>query len=166
MADRVVVMNGGRVEQAGRPQDLYARPASRFVAGFMGSPAMNFLPARLVGGPDGPLVRLADGTAFPVPPAVAARLEAGPDKDVVFGIRPEAIGTAVERQGVAQVSAAVDLVEPLGATTMIYFTLAGESLCACLDSETAPAAGTTVPLAFNLNQMHLFDPVGDASLLR
>src|ERR1700746_1837327 len=91
LAARVVVMKGGRIEQIGRPQDLYHRPKSRFVAGFIGSPAMNFLPARLQPNGDGLLLRLAPELAFPVPPTHTARYLPSVGKDLVFGLRPEHI---------------------------------------------------------------------------
>src|ERR1700710_2614424 len=73
LADRVVVMNGGIIEQVGPPQELYHHPATRFVAGFIGSPAMNFIPARLVGEAESLAVQLEDGQALPVPAARSAR---------------------------------------------------------------------------------------------
>jgi len=91
LADRVVVMNGGRIEQIGRPHELYHRPKTRFVAGFIGSPAMNFLPARLQPNGDGLLLRLAPELAFPVPPIHTARYLPSVGKDLVFGLRPEHI---------------------------------------------------------------------------
>jgi multiple sugar transport system ATP-binding protein len=94
LADRVVVMNGGRIEQIGRPQDLYHRPKSRFVAGFIGSPAMNFLPARLQPNGDGLLLRLAPELAFPVPPTHTARYQPSVGKDLILGLRPEHITAA------------------------------------------------------------------------
>src|SRR5205085_11629657 len=73
LADRVVVMNGGRIEQVGPPQELYHHPTTRFVAGFIGSPAMNFLPCRVVDGAEGLAVQLEDGQVLPIPPARTTR---------------------------------------------------------------------------------------------
>src|SRR5262244_44454 len=90
LADRVVVMNRGRIEQIGTPNDVYHNPATRFVAGFIGSPAMNFVPCRLeeVGGRAN--IRLTDRIAFPLPPPRAARYSSVPRNErLLMGIRPE-----------------------------------------------------------------------------
>src|SRR6516162_3895244 len=90
LADRVVVMNKGRIEQIGTPNELYHKPATRFVAGFIGSPAMNFVPCRLENGGDRLNIRLTDRIAFPLPPARAARYEKLPrSESLLLGIRPE-----------------------------------------------------------------------------
>ncbi|TPW28759.1 sn-glycerol-3-phosphate ABC transporter ATP-binding protein UgpC [Martelella alba] len=164
MADRVVVMNGGLVEQVGEPQDLYLNPVSRFVAGFIGSPSMNFLPARLeeVGG--ALFVVLDDGTRLRVPDEKAARFRPHAGRAVTFGIRPENIAIRQDRPGFEPFEAAVDLVEPLGATTMIYFNVANEGICASIEPEGSLRAGTEVPLSVNMNQMHLFDVETERSL--
>src|SRR5258707_14215840 len=95
LADRVVVMNHGRIEQIGTPNDLYHHPATRFVAGFIGSPAMNFIPCRLedVGGKSH--IRLTDRIAFPLPLARAVRYQnVARNEKLLLGIRPEHIGEA------------------------------------------------------------------------
>jgi len=89
LADRVVVMNAGRIEQVGPPHDLYHRPKTRFVAGFIGSPAMNFLPARLEHNGAGLLLRLSEGLVLPVPGSHAERYRTASGKDLIFGLRPE-----------------------------------------------------------------------------
>src|SRR5712692_8923539 len=91
LADRVVVMNDGRIEQVGRPHDVYHMPKTRFVAGFIGSPAMNFLPGRLERNGDGLSLRLSEGLAFPVPPSRAVRYRPSAGKNLTFGLRPEHI---------------------------------------------------------------------------
>src|SRR5713226_8322106 len=89
--DQVVAMNDGRIEQVGRPHDLYHMPKTRFVAGFIGSPAMNFLPGRLEQNGDGLKLRLSEELAFPVPPSRAARYRPSAGKNLTFGLRPEHI---------------------------------------------------------------------------
>src|SRR5438093_1385599 len=91
LADRVVVMNRGRIEQIGPPNELYHAPKTRFVAGFIGSPAMNFLPARLEQNGEGLLLRLSHELAFPVPPNHSARYRASAGQDLIFGLRPKHI---------------------------------------------------------------------------
>ncbi|MGO7592460.1 ABC transporter ATP-binding protein [Rhizobium leguminosarum] len=165
MADRVVVMNGGIIEQAGPPQALYHRPVSQFVAGFIGSPSMNFLSATLLSAEKGLVVKLTDGSELPVPTARAGDYAGHAGKSVVFGIRPESITDRQARPGYADIEAKIDLVEPLGPETMVYFGIGEASLCACIDPESGPRPMSTMPLSFNMNQMHLFDPATGRSLV-
>src|SRR5262249_60463926 len=88
LADRVVVMNRGKVEQIGAPQELYHHPRTRFVAGFIGSPAMNFLPCRLEQNGVGMRVRVSDTVALPVPEASAARYRGAIGRGLLFGLPP------------------------------------------------------------------------------
>src|SRR5262247_3466167 len=118
LADRVVVMNHGRIEQVGAPQELYHNPRTRFVAGFIGSPAMNFIPCRLEQNGAGLKVRLSDKLALPVPEGRTERYRAVAGRDMIFGIRPEHLteprGGRDER---CEFSAAPDVVEPMGMET-------------------------------------------------
>lgn len=164
MADRVVVMNKGLVEQMGEPQELYRNPVSKFVAGFIGSPSMNFLPARLQAEGGHLVIVLEDGTRLAVPPQKAIVFGAHVGKAVTFGIRPESISARDEREGWVPFDADVDLVEPLGATTMVYFNVGASAVCASIDPESAPKAAARVPLSINMNQMHLFDAQTERSL--
>ena len=91
LADRVVVMNGGKIEQIGTPNDLYHHPKTRFVAGFIGSPAMNLIPAKLETNGSGLTIRLSDKLTFQVPESRAARYRGHTGKDLLFGLRPEHI---------------------------------------------------------------------------
>src|SRR5271167_1652464 len=91
LADRVVVMNAGRIDQIGTPHQVYHTPKTQFVAGFIGSPTMNMLPCRLVENGSGLTVRLTDRIAFPLPPARAARYQSLTGKELTFGLRPEHI---------------------------------------------------------------------------
>ena len=103
LADRVVVMNGGKIEQIGTPNDLYHHPKTRFVAGFIGSPAMNFIPAKLEGNGSGLTIRLSDKLSFQVPESRAARYRGHVGKDLLFGLRPEHITETRGREnGVGQ----------------------------------------------------------------
>src|SRR5919198_1908762 len=94
LADRVVVMNGGKIEQIGSPNEVYHRPTTRFVAGFIGSPAMNFLPCRLIEGSNGSAglsVKLSEKLSFPVPPDRVGRYRPHAGRELLFGLRPEDI---------------------------------------------------------------------------
>ena len=166
LADRVVVMNGGRIEQIGRPQDLYHRPKSRFVAGFIGSPAMNFLPARLQSNGDGLLLRLAPELAFPVPPTHTARYQPSVGKDLILGLRPEHITEprGEGREPRCEFAMTLDVIEPMGMETMVFFTVNGTEVCARVEPSTASAPGQPMRLYANLNHMHLIDPATELVL--
>ncbi|NSZ61181.1 sn-glycerol-3-phosphate ABC transporter ATP-binding protein UgpC (plasmid) [Agrobacterium tumefaciens] len=161
MADRVVVMNGGIIEQVGPPQELYRRPVSRFVAGFIGSPAMNFLPVTLQKEGDDMLLRLETGATVRVPDERKAAYAPHIGRSMVFGIRPEAFGLGLNRPDVASVEVAVDVVEPLGAETLAYVKLASSSLCVRLDPADVLTPGTPLHLQVDMNQMYLIDPATD-----
>src|SRR3981189_2169834 len=116
LADRVVVMNRGRIEQIGAPNDLYHAPATRFVAGFIGSPAMNLLPCRLEQADGALRVRLSDDIVLPVPPSHAGRYRGHVGRDgLTFGLRPEHL-TECKPNGDAQlgyVDAVLEVTEPM-----------------------------------------------------
>ena len=159
LADRVVVMNGGRIEQVGPPQELYHRPASRFVAGFIGSPGMNFLAAHVVTEGDGPAVRLADGSLLAVPAARRERYAGLRDAAVVFGIRPEHLtdSPAEGRAGFARLIALAEVVEPMGAETLVHLRVGETAICARCTPETSAAPGAQLELWADMNQMHLME---------
>ena len=160
LADRVVVMNHGVIEQVGPPQELYHHPLTRFVAGFIGSPAMNFLPVRVGNGGGGLHVRLADGTTLPVPPARTDRYGPFKDHEMLLGLRPEHLVEYRDgaRAGVARLEAAVDVVEPMGMETMVHFFVDGAPVAARIDPNTRAAPGEMLPLHADMNNMHLMEP--------
>jgi multiple sugar transport system ATP-binding protein len=157
LADRIVVLNNCRIEQVGTPMEVYSRPASRFVAGFIGSPAMNFLPVTLTGAGDRVAARLGDGALLPLASAPAGE---GPWE---LGIRPEAL-TVVGSGGLTTGTATV--VERLGDRTLAYARLGDGTLVTAQDSgRSQVAAGDVVHLAFDTTALHLFDAEGRAVLL-
>jgi len=160
LADRVVVMNAGKIEQIGTPNDLYHHPATRFVAGFIGSPAMNFVPATVESNGSGLRVRLSDTLSFNVPESRAARYKPHVGKQVTFGLRPEHITeTRGHQTGTGQdFSAVLDVVEPMGMETMVYFRINGTELCGRVEPTAAGAANEQMTLRANLDHMHLIDP--------
>jgi multiple sugar transport system ATP-binding protein len=168
LADRVVVMNGGKIEQIGSPNDVYHYPKTRFVAGFIGSPAMNFMPCRLVdgNGTAGLSVKLSDKLSFPIPQDRVARYRPQAGRELLFGLRPEDI---IEKRGElppgrAAFEAQLDVVEPMGMETMVYFVVDGTEVCGRVNPAAAGKAGETMPLVADLNHMHLIDPKTDQVL--
>src|SRR5688572_25721632 len=131
LADRVVVMNKGKIEQIGAPNFLYHSPATRFVAGFIGSPAMNFIPCRLEQAGEGLDVRVPDTISFAVPAERVARYKASAGKELTFGIRPEHLTEAKTNgsRNLAAFDASVEVVEPMGNETMVFITISGTEVC-------------------------------------
>src|SRR5690242_2354413 len=139
LADRVVVMNGGNIEQVGTPQELYHHPTTRFVAGFIGSPAMNFLPCLVQDAANGGLaVKVTDSIVLPVPPARAGRYAKYKDSNMVLGLRPEHLFEYHEqgKPNWTRVDLPVDVVEPMGMETMVHFFIDGAPVCARVDPAT------------------------------
>jgi len=159
LADRVVVMNHGIIEQVGPPQELYHHPRTRFVAGFIGSPAMNFIPAKVEARGNGLVLHLPLGTELAVPDHRVARYKAYAGKTVTFGIRPEHLTDTqnVNKPHVAIFNATPEVLEPMGMETLAHIKLEGAEICARLDPLVAAAAGVPLPLAADMNNMHLID---------
>ena len=145
LADRVVVMNGGRIEQIGTPHEVYHSPTTRFVAGFIGSPAMNFLPCRLVAERQrGLTVALSDKLAFPVPADRDARYRPYVGRELIFGLRPEDIietRAASCRRARRRSRSQLDVVEPMGMETMVYFIVDGVEVCGRVNPDGGRNAG-------------------------
>src|SRR5882757_998634 len=162
LADRVVVMNHGRIEQIGTPNDLYHKPATRFVAGFIGSPAMNFMACRLEDVAGKLHIRLTDRIAFPLPPARAARYQSvARNEKLLLGLRPEHIteAKAHPEPGVEAFDAVLDVTEPMGMETLIYLELEGVEICGRVNPNAGAHDGKPLRLAVDLNNMHLLNEV-------
>jgi multiple sugar transport system ATP-binding protein len=160
LADRVVIMNAGRIDQIGTPHEVYHKPKTQFVAGFIGSPTMNFLPCRLVENGAGLTVRLSDWLALPVPASREARYRPRVGHELIFGLRPEHIreGRGDIPPGMATFEARLDVVEPMGMETMVYFLVDGVEVCGRVDPAAAGTMGEPMRLVADVNQMHLIDP--------
>jgi multiple sugar transport system ATP-binding protein len=160
LADRVVVMNKGRIEQIGTPNELYHSPATRFVAGFIGSPAMNFMPCRLEEAAGKLNVRLTDRLSFPLPGPRAVRYQNAPrGENLLLGIRPEHLTECDGRAapGVEPFDALLDVTEPMGMETLVYFTLEGTQVCGRVNPGAGARDGAPLRLAVDLNNMHLLN---------
>ena len=149
MADRIVVMNAGRIEQIGRPLDLYDKPANLFVASFLGSPAMNFAAGTVVSDARGAALVLEDGTRLALPAVLAARVQTG--ARVTLGIRPEHIAAT------GDVPFQVDVIEPTGAETHLYGKIGASNWCVTTHTRMQVEPGQRMMLGLPEAHLHLFD---------
>jgi multiple sugar transport system ATP-binding protein len=163
LASRIAVMHQGILQQFDVPQAVYDRPANMFVASFMGSPAMNFIPAE-VGAENGHpalSVQTASGSALlKLSGDVAANIRL---KDVILGVRPEHISrfdaqSAARKPGTASIAAPVELVEPTGAETIAVMRLGGLEIVGRFDRDQAPHVGEEIQLGIDMGRACLFDP--------
>ena len=151
LADRLMVMNAGVAEQIGTPLEVYERPATTFVAGFIGSPAMNFLPAIVTSG--GNSLDLADGGRLGLSNGGLG------DRDgqhILLGVRPEDLTPATE-PGSAALQATAEMVEPLGADTLVHARFQDHLITARLPGHVSLAEGTALSLAPDTKKLHFFD---------
>ncbi len=149
LADRIVAMHGGVVQQVGSPLELYDRPANLFVAGFIGSPGMNFLDATY----EGNAVKLKDGTLVPL----SKPLQLAADTKVTLGIRPEHV---VLSSNPSDMTANVELIEPTGFGIILHLSLHGLPFKVFTLDRTALSAGTQVNVSFPAQHLHVFDEDG------
>lgn len=166
MATRIAVMNLGVLQQVGTPQELYDNPVNLFVAGFMGSPSMNFFRMSVVAeGSDlfvqGPEVKLK------MPADKAAKLRDHTGKELIIGVRPEDIHDAAYVPPGLQtekVPATVDITELMGNEIFLYLTRADETFLARVDPRTEARPGQRIEVAVDMDQMHAFDAESELSL--
>jgi multiple sugar transport system ATP-binding protein len=157
MADQIVVMRDGLVEQRGQPLELYDRPANLFVAGFIGSPAMNFLPGVLRRGNDSLQVELHGGVTVPAPRDV----QGADGQRIVFGMRPEHLDLANDGSGL---TATVVVVEPTGADTQVFAKIGASDVTAVFRERHDFRAGDSIRLRPDYERTHLFDAESGKSL--
>ncbi|MEM7042543.1 MAG: ABC transporter ATP-binding protein [Pseudomonadota bacterium] len=154
MADRIAVMRDGLIEQIASPHEIFARPANLFVAGFIGTPQMNLLPARLI-------ERTADGVNFAIAgqkvllPIDGATSVLRPGYHATLGVRPRAFELASE-PAADTLSATVDIIEPMGAETLLHLLIDDQELRVVVDRRQRPAIGQLVHLRCRPSQLHLF----------
>jgi multiple sugar transport system ATP-binding protein len=152
LADRIVILRGGVIEQVGTPDEVYERPNSVFVGSFVGAPSMNFLRGRRA---DGTIA--IDGG----PPIVVAGLPGG-DGEVILGIRPEHLTPAEDAP--ITLRGRVEVVEPLGSDTLLNLSVGGTRITARVPPHVRPAVGETVPLGAGLGHLRLFDPATERAI--
>jgi multiple sugar transport system ATP-binding protein len=146
MADKIVVLRDGLIEQIGTPLDLYDHPANQFVAGFIGSPSMNFLPGVVSNG----MVKLFEGVELPIP--LKANAQEG--QSVVYGTRPEHLELVSERDGVPS---EVVVVEPTGADTQVFSKISSHDITGVFRERHLFKPGSIIYLRPDVNRAHLFD---------
>jgi multiple sugar transport system ATP-binding protein len=161
MGQRIAVMSEARLQQVGTPQSLYDHPINRFVAGFIGSPSMNFLPVNVQGSGDD-VTLVADGLNVPLPADFKGQISG---TTAIMGIRPEhldlqATSAAGSLQGTA------DVVEYLGNEELIHVSAGGNDVVAVVDSSYRVKPGDVLDLKVPLDKIHLFDPESGLSLHR
>ncbi len=155
MADRIVVLKSGVVQQIGTPEEVYKAPANQFVAGFIGSPTMNFFEVRVVDG----ALRMDDGTVFPLP----GRRSAAVPGPAVLGVRPEHVRVLDAQSPGLRVQ--VSVVEPLGSDTLVYFNRGHTRYVARVQPDLPVRPGDAITLGFEMDKSHLFNST-DGAVLR
>jgi len=158
MADKIVVMRAGRIEQAGAPLEIYDHPCNLFVAGFIGSPAMNLIPGTLRFDNGSRHVETADGVALPLP--AGAPGQAG--QAVYYGVRPDHLSVG-DGPGFG---ATVDVVEPTGADTLVFAQAGNQRICGAFAERYSFKPGERIALAPRLDCVHLFDAQSGVNLMQ
>jgi multiple sugar transport system ATP-binding protein len=162
MGSRIAVLNAGIIQQLGAPQELYDHPANLFVAGFIGSPSMNFFNgAKVASDGDGTKIMLDGKGQVQVPPLYEGRAKEAAGKNLTFGIRPEHLNDAALMNGGANGASAiqgtVEVVEHLGSELQVYVNSGGKSTIARLDPRSQAHVGGNLTLHVDPEQIHLFD---------
>jgi multiple sugar transport system ATP-binding protein len=164
LGDRVVVMKDGWVQQVGEPLELYGRPANKFVAGFIGSPAMNFVDVAVAAQGDA-LWAQAEGLRMHVPAELVARVRPHAGKRLTMGMRPEALRLANGSDPAEYTFAtAVDVLEPLGNEILLNFRAGGVAMVARVDPGVRVKMHDNVRLAIDPRKLHFFDSASEAAL--
>lgn len=157
LGDKVAVMKDGIIQQFGTPKEIYNNPANQFVASFIGSPPMNFVPLRLQR-KDGRLVALLDSGQARCELALNTTDAGLEDRDVILGLRPEQIMLASgEGDSASSIRAEVQVTEPTGPDTLVFVQLNDTKVCCRLAPDVAPQVGETLTLQFDPSKVLLFD---------
>jgi multiple sugar transport system ATP-binding protein len=165
MGDRIVVMNGGIIQQLGTPQELYDHPANQFVATFIGSPSMNMFHNARVARQDGAL-RVSIGDQYLVLPGQVADAVSGfENREVTIGLRPEDFVSQNESKPGQTINGTIDVVEHLGNEQLIYVKVANGIILARVDPTLRARAGDAVTLGINPDRLHAFDPDSTKALV-
>ena len=166
LGDRIVVMKGGTIQQVSDPVNLYENPANKFVAGFIGSPPMNFLKGK-IGGQNGDYYFHDKGIRLRLLPQHHALIAQYRDQDVVFGIRPEDIYDKIFAQDARPeftIAATVDMVEPMGSEIYLYLNAGNNSFVARVSNQDTATVNQDLQVVFDMSKAHFFDPKSEAAI--
>lgn len=163
LADRIVVMRSGHIQQQGTPQELFMRPVNKFVAGFLGSPPMNFLKSVLKE-QGSQLLAVGDGLCIALPEQLAARARDFIGKEIFFGIRPSDLDFNPDGAKNESIDLKVAVSEYIGAQSVLICDCAGESMTVEVKSETPIALGETLRFTVRAEGIHLFDCVNEGAI--
>lgn len=160
LADRIVVMNSGKIEQVASPQEMYDNPISRFVAEFIGSPSMNIVPCKLSKKKQDIVLFLENKLTLPIPQDRRNKYINYLDKEMLLGLRPEHITEkrVHTHHNDFDFSAEIKVTEPLGIDTMVYFNIGRNEICARATPSSVTSVGTRMEFTAHLDFMHLIDP--------
>ncbi len=163
MGQRIAVMSEALLQQVGTPQELYDHPANRFVAGFIGSPSMNFLEVTVDGGEGGTILN-APNVSVPLPARFRESVPTATGQKVWMGIRPEHLELATNGAAGGTIDSNADVVEYLGNEELIHANVAGLDLVAVISSDNKVKPGDQLQMTMNPDKIHLFDPDSTLSL--
>lgn len=166
MGDRIVVMRNGFIQQVGSPMEVYNEPVNQFVAGFIGSPPMNFLNGRLVQD-NGSYAVDVHGSQIPFSEAQGKQAESYTNKEVVLGIRPEDVLSADDAEGrnLSPFNATVEVLEPLGAEIILELSSQGQSFTGRMGPQLNVKMYDEIPVYFDMARCHLFDPQTEQAII-
>lgn len=160
LADKIVLLRDGVIEQTGSPLELFEKPANKFVAGFLGSPTINFVPSTLTIENEHPFVYFSDGQKLPLALSRIDNIAAYKDKAIVCGIRPE----HMRRCETGDIKVTIDLLQPTGSRSYGTFQLSGVSATAELDAHDVSRAGETISISIDTQRLLVIDPMTDKVL--
>ncbi len=159
LGDRIVLMHQGIIQQAAAPLEMYEHPANKYVAGFIGTPSMNFVDVKLEAAGEGVSVK-GKGFSIEIPERLAGRLKEFAGAECTFGIRPENIHDpkfARDSEFLVPILAKVEVYEPMGSEVSLHIRLGEEELIARVDSHTEAKVGDVASLALDTRKIHLFN---------
>ena len=167
MGHRIAVLRDGLLQQLDTPQTLYDRPANLFVAGFIGSPAMNFFPGQLTSDA-GEMWVQTSGLKLKLPDSMRSKVGSLSGREIIFGVRPEHIHSKAEVRDadpsrIAKVN--VSVVEPLGSEVFAYLSTDGHEFIARIDAAAQPRPGETLETVFDTEHLHVFDKETEQALV-
>jgi multiple sugar transport system ATP-binding protein len=160
MANRIFIMNEGRLQQSGPPLEVYEKPVNKFVAGFIGSPAMNFIDSDIIKENNEYFIK-AEGMRLKIPQEFHSKITDYIGKRIIFGVRPEDIH---DKRFVSNatfsntIKAKVEVIEPLGAEIYIYLACGNNSLVGKMDSRTKAGIEQDIEIVIDMGKTHIFEP--------